>query len=160
MGKSSTIENVEKFCSEQNIKLTTKRKEILMSLLNSEKALSAYELVKILKDKGGAATAAMSVYRILDFLENNSLVHKLKLTNKYVACSQISCDHKQGSSQFLICNDCDSVKEITVDQKTMTALKSRVKSAGFSLRSLQLEMDCVCSKCDQIMKPDTMQKEL
>ena len=47
MGKCSTIENVEKFCSEQNIKLTTKRKKILMSLLNSEKDLD-FALWKLL----------------------------------------------------------------------------------------------------------------
>ena len=152
MVKQSTIKNVVKFCDEQNIKLTAKRKEILSSLLNSEKALSAYDLIKILKNQGGASIPAMSVYRILDFLENNSLVHKLKLANKYVACSHITCDHGHSSPQFLICNDCDSVKEISVDHQVMTALKSKVKSAGFSLRSPQIEMDCVCSKCDQLME--------
>ena len=116
MGKQTTIKSVEKFCSEQNIKLTTRRKEILSSLLNSDKALSAYDLIKILENQIGSSIPAMSVYRILDFLENNSLVHKLKLTNKYVACSHITCDHEHASSQFLICNDCDSVKEISVDQ--------------------------------------------
>ena len=141
-----------KFCNEQNIKLTTRRKEILSSLLNSDKALSAYDLIKILDTQIGSSIPAMSVYRILDFLENNSLVHKLKLTNKYVACSHITCDHGHASSQFLICNDCDSVKEISVDQQVMAALKSKVKSAGFSLRSPQIEMDCVCSKCDQLME--------
>ena len=44
MGKQTNIKNVEKFCEEQNIKLTSKRKEILSSLLNSDKALSAYDL--------------------------------------------------------------------------------------------------------------------
>ena len=48
MGKQTTIKSVEKFCNEQNIKLTTRRKEILSSLLNSDKALSAYDLIKIL----------------------------------------------------------------------------------------------------------------
>ena len=88
----------------------------------------------------------------LDFLENNSLVHKLKLANKYVACAHITCDHGHASSQFLICNDCDLVKEISVDHQVMVALKSKVKSAGFSLRSPQIEMDCVCSNCDQLME--------
>ena len=152
MGKQTTIKSVEKFCNEQNIKLTTRRKEILSSLLNSDKALSAYDLIKILDTQIGSSIPAMSVYRILDFLENNSLVHKLKLTNKYVARSHITCDHGHASSQFLICNDCDSVKEISVDQQVMAALKSKVKSAGFSLRSPQIEMDCVCSKCDQLME--------
>ena len=152
MGKLKTIKNVEKFCDEQNIKLTAKRKEILSGLLNSDKALSAYDLIKILKKQSGSSIPAMSVYRILDFLENNSLVHKLKLTNKYVACSQITCDHNHASPQFLICNDCDSVVEIAVDHQIMAALQSRVKSAGFSLRSRQIEMDCVCSKCDQLME--------
>ena len=155
MDKQTTIKSVEKFCNEQNIKLTTRRKEILSSLLNSDKALSAYDLIKILENQMGSSIPAMSVYRILDFLENNSLVHKLKLANKYVACSHITCDHNHASPQFLICNDCDSVKEISVDQQVMAVLKSKVKSAGFSLRSPQIEMDCVCSKCDQLMEKTT-----
>lgn len=152
MGKQTNIKNVEKFCEEQNIKLTSKRKEILSSLLNSDKALSAYDLIKILENKSGSSIPAMSVYRILDFLENNSLVHKLKLANKYVACAHITCDHGHASPQFLICNDCDLVKEISVDHQVMVALKSKVKSAGFSLRSPQIEIDCVCANCDQLME--------
>ena len=46
----------------------------------------------------------------------------------------------------------DLVKEISVDHQVMVALKSKVKSAGFSLRSPQIEMDCVCSNCDQLME--------
>ena len=44
ISKSDNI--IEKFCNEQNIKLTTRRKEILSSLLNSDKALSVYDLIK------------------------------------------------------------------------------------------------------------------
>ena len=82
MGKQTNIKNVEKFCEEQNIKLTSKRKEILFSLLNSDKALSAYDLVKILENKSGSSIPAMSVYRILDFLENST---KLLDTNVLIA---------------------------------------------------------------------------
>ena len=160
MEKQISIENVEMFCMKQNIKLTTRRKEVLVSLLESGKALSAYDLIKILKAQSGATVPAMSVYRILEFLEDNSLVHKLKLTNKYIACSFINCEHEHGSPQFLICNDCNSVKEVSVDQETMTALQSMVKGAGFSLRSSQIEIDCVCSKCNQLMQADITKMEI
>ena len=36
----------------------------------------------------------MSIYRILEFLESQQLVHKLKLTNRYVACVHITCNHE------------------------------------------------------------------
>lgn len=40
------------------------------------------------------AFAAMSIYRILEFLEAQQLVHKLKLSNRYVACVHITCNHE------------------------------------------------------------------
>ena len=55
-------------------------------------------------------------------------MHK-QLANKYVACAHIASDHGHASPQFLICNDCDLVKEISVDHHVMVRLL--VKSADF-----------------------------
>ena len=116
-------------------------------LIQSGKALSAYELIDFCKEQYAESIPAMSVYRILEFLEKELLVHKLNLANKYVACAHISCDHAHGVPQFLICGKCSKVKEINIKPSTVADLQLTVREAGFKLISPQLEMNCLCDDC-------------
>jgi len=148
MSKIQTIiKHAEQQCKENGARLTNKRKHILSGLLQSNKALSAYELVDYCKAKFNETIPAMSVYRILEFLEDEHLIHKLKLANKYVACAHITCDHDHGVPQFLICNQCQRVKEISINKSTIKTLQRNVEDAGFHLLSPQLEMNCLCNSC-------------
>jgi len=148
MGRvENIIEHAERHCKAHGARLTNKRKLVLSGLLKSKKALSAYDLVDYCKAELGEAIPAMSIYRILDFLKDEHLVHKLSLANKYVACSHITCDHAHGVPQFLICGECKKVDEISISQSTMTELKSNVAQAGFHLVSQQVELDCLCDNC-------------
>lgn len=148
MGKlQTTLESAEKQCQLTGAKLTKKRKLVLTALLNSKQAMTAYELADYCKNELDESLPVMSVYRILDFLESESLVHKLKLANRYVACIHISCDHKHAVPQFLICTECFRVEEIDVSNSTMGTLRRNVEGAGFKLVSRQIEMDCICSDC-------------
>lgn len=141
------IQQAEQLCKEKGGRLTIKRKQLLTGLVQSQKALSAYELIDYCKEHYGENIPAMSVYRILDFLEEVHLVHKLNLANKYVACAHICCDHAHGVPQFLICSNCNKVKEITIKPATMKDLKATVQEAGFKLLTPQLEMNCLCEDC-------------
>lgn len=141
------IEHAEQHCKAHGARLTNKRKQVLSGLLKSQKALSAYELADYCKTEFGKAIPAMSIYRILDFLQEEHLVHKLSLANKYVACSHITCDHDHGVPQFLICGQCQKVEEIAINKSTMNELQLNVTQAGFHLVSQQLELDCLCNDC-------------
>ncbi len=74
-------------------------------------------------------------------------MHKLNLANKFVACSYITCTHEYDIPQFLICNECQRVKEISIKVSTIKALKHNVEEAGFHLLSPQLEINCICDQC-------------
>ena len=141
------IVHAEHYCKEHGSRLTPKRKQVLSTLIQSEKALSAYDLIDLFEHNFGEKIAAMSVYRILEFLEKEHLVHKLSLANKYVACSHITCAHAHGVPQFLICGNCNKVKEISINKSTIEELKDNIKLAGFHLVSPQLEMNCLCNDC-------------
>lgn len=141
------IDEAERKCKANGSRLTNKRKHVLSLLLKSGKALSAYELVEAYKSELGETLPAMSIYRILEFLEGEYLAHKLSLANKYVACEHICCQHDHDVSQFLICNQCQKVKEISIGKPTMSGLKKNIQDAGFHLVSPQLEMNCVCNIC-------------
>lgn len=141
------IDHAERHCKEQGLRLTQKRKQVLSGLLQSDKALSAYELVDYYKTEYGDTIPPMSVYRILDFLQGEHLVHKLNLANKYIACSHITCNHTHEVPQFLICSQCLRVKEISISKSTIDTLQRNVENAGFHLASMQLELDCLCESC-------------
>ena len=141
------IDHAEQHCSAHGSRLTSKRKQVLSGLLQSEKALSAYELIDFCKARFGESIPVMTVYRILDFLQDEHLVHKLNLANKYVACAHIICDHAHAVPQFLICGQCQKVKEIHINKSIIVGLQDNVEHAGFHLISPQLEMNCVCEAC-------------
>ena len=141
------IAHAEKYCKDHGSRLTNKRKQVLSGLLQSKKSLSAYELIDFCHAEFGEALQAMSMYRILDFLKNENLIHKLNLTNKYIACSHITCGQDHVVSQFLICGQCQKVKEVNISQLFITELQKNVEHAGFHLTSSQLEMNCICDNC-------------
>ncbi len=137
----------EQQCAQSGSRLTEKRKHILSGLLKSEKALSAYELVDFCKNEYNESIPAMSVYRILDFLQSERLVHKLSTANKYVACSHITCKHEHEVPQFLICSECQHVEEIGISKSLIETLQKNAKKVGFELVSPQLEINAICHTC-------------
>ncbi|MEP2653399.1 MAG: transcriptional repressor [Paraglaciecola sp.] len=141
------IAQAEKHCRNNGSRLTLKRQRVLSGLVLSKRALSAYELIDFCKKEFGETLQPMSIYRILEFLKDQELVHKLDLVNKYVACEHINCNYKHLVSQFLICVKCQKVKEIHIEKSVMTGLQRNVEKVGFCLDSPQLEMNCICDAC-------------
>ncbi|MCW8348553.1 transcriptional repressor [Vibrio sp. ZSDZ65] len=141
------IAHVERTCKSRGKQLTSKRKLVLHALVNANKALSAYQLVDYCKEHLAQNIQAMSVYRILDFLESEQLVHKLSVSNKYIVCSRILCDHEHGIAQFLICSKCEKISEQAIDSATINGLQSQARQEGFTVVSPQIEINCVCDDC-------------
>ena len=79
-----------------------------MVLLASATPLSAYEIVDRYKTQFQESLPVMSVYRMLDFLIQEKLVHKLETAGQYMSCAHIACDHQHETPQFLICDRCGS----------------------------------------------------
>lgn len=143
------IDKAENSCLKSGGKLTPKRKSILTMLLMAEMPLSAYEIAEHYKDALKETIPVMSVYRMLKFLAEENLVHKLSLTNKYIACSHISCEHSHEIPQFLICDECHNVREVGIKKDIIDALQNSVKEADFYLNSPQLELHGTCKNCQE-----------
>lgn len=141
------IDHAEQHCTAHGSRLTSRRKQVLSGLLQSEKAMSAYELIDFCKTRFGASIPVMTVYRILNFLQDEHLVHKLNSANKYVACAHITSGHAHAILQFLICGQCQKVNEIRINKSIIAELRNNVEHAGFHLVSPQLEMNCICATC-------------
>ena len=141
------LQRAEQSCRETGSQLTQKRKNVLQSLLNTSTPLSAYEVADNYRATFRESIPIMSVYRMLDFLMQENLVHKISSTKKYIACSHIACDHKHETPQFLICEQCHNVREISVKKSIIEALQESVSSIGFTLNSPQLDLHGVCAEC-------------
>ncbi|SFP86419.1 Fur family transcriptional regulator, zinc uptake regulator [Nitrosomonas cryotolerans] len=141
------IKKSQEACASTGAKLTSKRKNVLTALLTSSIPLSAYEIVEKYKNQFNEALPVMSVYRMLDFLIQEKLVHKLETSGQYMICAHITCDHPHEMPQFLICDRCHTVKEIGIKKQIMSELERGIQSTGFTLSKKQLELHGFCEHC-------------
>jgi len=118
------------------------RRQVLEALLASHKPLGAYEIIERLAHRG--RLAPITVYRALDFLRDNGLVHRIESRNAFVACVH----HHAGGDPvvFLICERCGTVGEASSSEVTST-LSSAARAADFTPKSPVIEVTGVCSHC-------------
>ncbi|GKS70109.1 Fur family transcriptional regulator, zinc uptake regulator [Nitrosomonas sp. PY1] len=145
------IKKSQEACSLAGVKLTNKRKNVLTILLESTIPLSAYEIAEKYRFHFNEALPVMSVYRMLDFLIHERLVHKLETAGQYMSCEHITCDHQHETPQFLICDQCGSVKEIGIKKHIMNELALSIQNTGFKLTHQQLELHGVCEHCQKLV---------
>jgi len=150
MNQKIPTKKIESLCQKANISLTKKRREILTILSDENQPLSAYDIVQQFNDRFQQSIPAMSVYRILDVFITAGLVHKLDSINSYMICDHLNCDHEHLNAQFLICDVCHSVEELTINDQTHELITSCINKVGFKMNSLQFELHGICRACSQL----------
>jgi Fur family zinc uptake transcriptional regulator len=142
---SDAMAVAEARCSERGQRLTPIRRDVLGALLASHQPLGAYEIMERVSPSG-PRPAPITVYRALDFLRENGLVHRIESRNAFVACV-----HRHAIDDpvvFLICERCGVVGEASSPDVANT-LKSAAQAAGFTPRSPVIEVTGVCTHCGQ-----------
>jgi len=147
-----TISHALKSCQDSGVRLTPKREKVLRVLLEANCPLSAYDVVEQFRVNYSENLPAMSAYRILTFLLDNGFVHKLETTNQFLTCNHIRCDHPHQPPKFLICDQCNTVKELSINQETLSELNRGIEEAGFTLVRKQLELHGLCDQCQKDTK--------
>ncbi|WP_020400076.1 transcriptional repressor [Kordiimonas gwangyangensis] len=140
----TAIAEAERLCAERGSRFTDLRRRILKMIWQGHKAVKAYDLLDQLATEGGSAKPP-TVYRALDFLMEEGLVHKIESLNAYIGCPHPGDNHV---SQFLICDKCETVKELSSDELT-TAVMNAAKQANFAIRRQTLELHGVCANCQR-----------
>ncbi len=142
---ADAIAYAEALCGERKQRLTPMRRQVLEVLAASHKPLGAYEIMDLLAG-GGARPAPITVYRALDFLIENGLVHRIESRNAFLACAH---HHDTGALvAFLICERCGAVGEAPVAAMTQ-ALAAAAKSTGFTPKMSVIEITGICAQCRQ-----------
>jgi len=139
---SDAISNGERICAENGLKFTAIRRKVLELVWQSHKPVKAYDILKKLP-KGEGAPMPPTVYRALDFLLSNGLIHKINTLNAFVGCS-----HPGPNNQcyFLICSHCDEVTECCTS-KLGNAIGRSAKDNAFTTESVSLEIQGKCQAC-------------
>src|SRR6201991_4952818 len=123
-------------CTERGQRLTPIRRDVLAALLVSHRPLGAYEIMDRLAPEG-PRPAPITVYRALDFLRENGLVHRIESRNAFVACVHA---HAAGELVvFLICERCGTVGEASSSEVANT-VKSAADAVGFTPKSPVIEV--------------------
>lgn len=135
-------------CDSRQLRLTARRRQVLEILLASHQPLGAYEiLAELNRTASNEQVAPPIVYRALEFLLEQGLVHRLESRNAFISC--VHPGHHTGA-QFLICRDCEQVAEL---QNSDAALLAQADDLGFAVDHSVVEITGVCAQCQQYRKP-------
>lgn len=140
---ADALARAEEACDERGLRLTPLRRRVLQTLAESHSPLGAYDIVEKLK-KTREAAPAMSVYRALDFLLAEGLVHRIESKNAFLACT-----HGHDSDDivlFMLCDRCGTVAEVT-STAVGRDLSQAAKSVGFNAKARVLEVSGLCTSC-------------
>ena len=136
--------HAEELCATRGQRLTPMRRQVLEALLASHKPLGAYEIIERLAHRG--RLAPITVYRALDFLRDNGLVHRIESRNAYLACAH---DHDAAAMvAFLICDACGSVGEIPA-APVAQSLNAAARATGFAPKLSVVEITGTCAHCQR-----------
>jgi len=137
MSNNKFIKSAEKYCLENQLRLTPPRQHVLAILAKSKTPLGAYDILDQLGqniDNPKPPTA----YRAIDFWREHGFVHKIESLNVYIACCG---DHTHSDTHFLVCDDCKSVQELH-HHKGEQSLPS-----GFFAKRTFIETHGTCKGC-------------
>ena len=119
------------------------RRHVLEVLAASHKPVGAYEIIDAVAARG-PRPAPITIYRALDFLTAQGLVHRIESRNAFLACIN---NHATGMPVvFLICEHCGAVGE-AASGAVADGLNAAAKSAGFTPKSPVIEISGVCAHC-------------
>lgn len=136
------LRQAQTLCTAQGARLTLQRRQVLGVLLNSDRPLGAYQILHALsKEQPGIAPP--TVYRALEFLQQQGLIHKLETLHAYICCSHPEHAHH---SQFLICTACGDVTELE-DAEIADSLDHAAAASGFEPVQDVVELKGHCAQC-------------
>ena len=140
---SDALAHAEQICADRDERLTPIRRRVLEALLASHQPLGAYELIDRLAEDG-ARPAPITIYRALDFLREQGLVHRIESRNAFIACVH---NHASGDPVvFLICEKCGAVGEAASAAVAETIGKAS-RAAGFTPKTPVIEIYGICAHC-------------
>ena len=132
------LSEAERLCTARSVRLTEIRRRVLELVWSSHKPLGAYDILDRLTAEGHKP-APPTVYRALEFLLEQKLIHRIASRNAFIGCSHPGAPH---AGYFLLCTTCGNAEEIGNSVPLAQAV-----AAEFLVESQTLELAGTCRHC-------------
>ena len=138
------LSEARQLCETRKLRLTSRRRQVLEILLVSHQPMGAYDvLAELNRANPSARIAPPIVYRALEFLMSEGLIHRIESRNAFISC--VHPGH-QCAAQFLICRDCEQVAEL---EGSDPALLVEADNLGFAVDHSVVEITGICAQCQK-----------
>lgn len=138
----TALDTAERLCRERGVRLTPLRRRVLELIWEDHRAVKAYDLLDRIKPVANTAKPA-TVYRTLEFLIAQGLVHRVESLNAFIGCR---CSNHPHELLLLICRSCGEIEELPAPE-VMAAIREESRSAGFSSEHQSIEIIGLCRHC-------------
>ncbi len=139
---SDALARAEAVIAARGLRLTPVRRRTLEILLESHRALGAYDVLTRLAAEGYGNQPPVA-YRALDFLEEQGLAHRIRRLNAFTACMHPGEAH---APAFLICRTCNAIAEAPA-APVLVALQAAARQTGFVIERSNVEALGLCPAC-------------
>lgn len=139
---SEALERADRLCAQRAVRLTPLRRRVLEQIWQSPSAVKAYDLIGQLSTSDHTVKPP-TIYRALDFLLEQGLIHRIESLNGYVGCDR---PHKVHQSHLLICRDCGEISECGGDGISR-ALDREASRQNFIPEESIVEIRGLCARC-------------
>ena len=139
---ADALDAAERVCAGRGAQLTDLRRRVLELVWQSHQPVGAYQLLAAL-GRDGHQPAPPTIYRALDFLQAQGLVHRIESRNAFVGCPHPETSH---TGQLMICQACGTVTEL-LDPAIGEAVRRGARASGFRADRVTLEVEGTCERC-------------
>lgn len=135
---------------ERGFRMTRPRQLVLETLDAAPLPLTAYEIANLIKASGETGDV-VGVYRTLDTLEQQQLVHRLLATGKYAKCQlgpEDDCQRHQleHCHHNLVCRACGRIEEVHCPGVGLL-MQAIAAQSDFQIEAHALEFTGLCGAC-------------
>ena len=145
---TAALDAAETACARAGERLTPLRRRVLELVWRGHAPIGAYDILDLLRDER-RRIAPPTVYRALEFLCRQGLVHRLESLQAFIGCGHPG-GHETGNAahaaHFLICQDCGGAVEIR-DGQLDGAISQLAGRTGFAIATETIELSGRCAAC-------------
>jgi Fur family zinc uptake transcriptional regulator len=140
------LHSAEALCTERGVRLTAIRKRVLELVWASHQPLGAYAILDKLTAEGHKP-APPTVYRALEFLLEQGLIHRIASLNAFLGCVHPTQQHL---ACFFLCQRCGNAEELDDSSTLQQEITAHAQRLGFSVRQPILEVTGFCKHCQNL----------
>lgn len=138
-------ENVQ---ARNTLNLTASRRAVLDILKSAGRPMKAYDILSKLQEVIKHAKPP-TVYRALDYLVSNHVLHRVNNQNAFMYCQQhVECSQQQENRMSILfsCQLCGAVIE-NANHSLTAVIRQMTSSLGFKSDADMVECSGVCQNC-------------